>query len=536
MPDPAHNCGQSSGVSQRQLDKGTSIWKTGGDQLLCWVETSSKEVAESKGVPRLTASQERQMWRKVDMKLIPLVTTMYLVAFVDKTNIGNAKLQGLTSQLQLTGHKFNIILTLNFFVRHSTAKASGIVQQYSPPWQMNCIFAVPANLVLKKMRPSIWLPGITITWGIITTLNGLVKTYPQLLAVRLLLGIAEAGMSPGVLYYLTLWYPRHMLQYRIGLFWGGASFAGAFSGLIAYAISFMSGTCGLMGWSWIFIIEGIVSVVVGVAAFMFFADFPSTAGFLNAEERAYLVHRKTYDNSSVGEDEHFALKHVQDAVLDWQVWATCMIEMSIVIPVYGISLFLPSIINGFGFEPAISQLLSVPPYVLATLMVILWAVWSDKLERRSPFIILGLLLCLIGFVINISSASLGVKYFGTFLVVTGGYAGFPGVPSWLGNNLVGHYKRGVGMAIQAASGQIGGIIASNIYRTQDAPRYVVGHVVELAVVATGLVVVPSVVVIYMRLNAARDARLREVEDKETPIDPETLRALGDRAPDFRYTL
>ncbi|KAI0356821.1 MFS general substrate transporter [Trametes cingulata] len=506
-------------MSQKGPGRLTSSREKGGDGELCWVETSSKDAADSQseGVPTLTPSEERQMWRKVDMRLIPLVTIMYLVAFVDKTNIGNAKLQGLTSQLHLTGHRFNVILTLNFL--------------------MNCIFAVPANLLLKKTKPSRWLPGITVTWGIITTLNGLVKTYPQLLAVRVLLGIAEAGMSPGVLYYLTLWYPRHMLQYRIGLFWGGASFAGAFSGLLAYGISFMSGTAGLLGWSWIFIIEGIVSVIVGVTAFTLFVDFPHTARFLTAGERAYLVHRKTYDNSSVGEDEHFAISNVRAALLDWQVWALCIVEMSIVIPVYGISLFLPSIINGFGFGPAISQLLSVPPYVLATLTVVLWATLSDKLRRRSPFIVLGLLLCLVGFTINISDVGLGIKYFGTFLIVTGGYAGFPGVPSWLGNNLVGHYKRGAGMAIQAASGQIGGIIASNIYRTQDAPRYVLGHTVELAVVATGLVVVPTVVMIYVRVNARRDATLRNVKDgKTSATPPETLRALGDRAPDFRYIL
>ncbi|KAI0649692.1 hypothetical protein C8Q79DRAFT_341881 [Trametes meyenii] len=100
---------------------------------------------------KLSPDEERLMWRKVDTRLIPLITVMYLVSFVDKTNIGNAKLQGLASQLDLTGHRFNLVLTLNFIA--------------------NCTFAVPSNLVLKKLRPSVWLPGITIIWGIITTLT-----------------------------------------------------------------------------------------------------------------------------------------------------------------------------------------------------------------------------------------------------------------------------------------------------------------------------------------------------------------------------
>ncbi|KAI0658153.1 MFS general substrate transporter [Cubamyces menziesii] len=459
-----------------------------------------------------------RLWQKVDLRLIPLLTTMYVVAFVDKTNIGNAKIQGLTSQLALTGDQFNIILTLNFVA--------------------NCAFALPANLLLKKLRPSVWLPGIAITWGIITTLHGIVKTYRQLLALRILLGIAEAGLSPGILYYLTLWYPRHMLQYRIGLFWGGAAVAGAFSGLLAYGISFMSGTAGLLGWSWIFIIEGIMSVVVGVVAAFMFVDYPRTAYFLTAEERASLVRNTLYDSSSVGEDEEFATYHVVGALLDWQVWVACLVEISIITPVYGISLFLPSIINGFGFGPAISQLLSVPPYVIGTVMVVVWAVWSDRLKKRSLFILLGLCFCLVGFAINVSNVPLGVKYFGTFLVVIGGYAGFPAIPSWLGNNLVGHYRRGTGLAIQAISGQVGGIIASNIYRTQDEPRYITGHIAELALVVMGLLVVPMAVAVYARTNSRRDAMQREASEKGSSqqYSPEELRKLADRAPDFRYTL
>ncbi|KAI0325820.1 MFS general substrate transporter, partial [Cubamyces sp. BRFM 1775] len=458
----------------------------------------------------------------VDLRLIPLVTIMYVAAFIDKTNIGNAKIQGLTSQLALTGDKLNIILG-----RRDT-KLCG---EY--------LFSALETLLLKKLRPSVWLPGIAVPllhWTVRRVIFPLSRRYRQLLALRICLGIAEAGLSPGILYYLTLWYPRHMLQYRIGLFWGGAAVAGAFSGLLAYGISFMSGTAGLLGWSWIFIIEGIVSVVVGIAAAFIFVDYPRTAYFLTVEQRAFLVQKTLYDSSSVGEDEEFATHHVVGALLDWQVWVACLVEISIITPVYGISLFLP-----FGFGPAISQLLSVPPYVIGTAMVVVWAIWSDKLKRRSPFILLGLCFCLVGFAINVSDVPLGAKYFGTFLVVIGGYAGFPAIPSWylrLGNNLVGHYRRGTGLAIQAISGQVGGIIASNIYRTQDAPRYITGHVVELAFVSMGLLVVPTAVTVYARINARRDTAQREASEKGAlqVYSRKELKRLGDRAPDFRYTL
>ncbi|KAI0692599.1 MFS general substrate transporter [Cerioporus squamosus] len=464
--------------------------------------------------PVLTAAQERRLWRKVDWHIMPIITIMYLSSFVDRSNIGNAKLQGLLTQLDLTGNRYNIALTLWFL-------------SYN-------VFAVPANLVLKKFRPSRWLPGITVLWGITTTLMGLVKNYPQLVGVRTCLGIAEAGLAPGVFFYLSMWYPRQMLQTRMGLFWGGATLAGAFSGLLAFVISFMAGTAGLEGWSWIFIIEGMATVVVGIVAFFVLVDFPDTARFLTPEERAFVVHRKKYDRSSVGEDEHFAVRHVWAALTDWQVWLLSLINMSVIAPVYGISLFLPSIINGFGFNTTISQLLTVPPYVLGTVTVVAWGVWSDRIQRRSPFVLCGQLLCLAGFAINISGAPIGVKYFGTFLVVSGGYAAYPAMTAWISNNVAGQYKRAVAIAIQVIFGNSGGAIASNVYRNMDAPQYLLGHGIEVMLVGIGLVSLPVTVFTYWRINTRKERRLREAEEKGVKFSPEDLRRLGDRAPDFIY--
>jgi sugar phosphate permease len=468
--------------------------------------------------PTLTPEQERKLWRKVDLRLMPILALMYLLSFMDRGNIGNAKLQGLETQLDLTGNRYNIALAMYFI-----------------PY---CLFECPANLVLKRFHPSRWLPGIAIAWGIVMTMMGLVKNYPQLVGVRVCLGVTEAGLFPGVVYYLSLWYPRHKLQLRIGVFFGAASLAGAFSGLLAFGISFMSGTRGLLGWSWIFILEGIATVAVGILAAFVLVDFPSTASFLTPEERAYIIHKKKYDNSSVGEEEHFEMRHLWAAILDWQVWLHILVYMSIVGPLYGITLFLPTIIESFGHPAAISQLLTVPPYLLATMVLYTFAYYSDKIKMRSPFILLGLTFCLIGFTINISKASNAVKYFGTFFVVSGSYAAFPGIVAWLGNNLSGQYKRGIGMAIHIGVGNFSGAIASNIYRSRDSPRFLVGHGVELMFVGIGFITTPIVVLSYIRINKKRDAAQREaLERGETnKYTPQQLRELGDRAPDFRYTL
>ncbi|KAJ3906230.1 MFS general substrate transporter [Lentinula edodes] len=462
------------------------------------------------------------------------------MSFMDRGNIGNAKLQGLTTQLNLTGNQYNIALTMYFI-----------------PY---CIFECPANLVLKRFRPSIWLPGITVVWGVVMTLMGLVKTYPQLVGVRVCLRVAEAGLFPGVAYYLSLWYPRSALQTRIGLFFGAATLAGAFSGLFAFAISFMSGTRGLLGWSWIFIIEGIITVAVGLIAFLVLVDFPVTEKFLTPEEQAFVIWKKRYDNSSVGEEETFEAKHIYQAFTDWQVWIHILIYMSLAGPLCGITLFLPTIISDFGeFSTPISQLLTVPPYVLATIVLGFFSYYSDKVTMRSPFILAGQIMCLIGLSINIANVSHNAKYFGTFLIVAGSYSGLPGIVVWLSNNLSGQYKRGIGMALHIGIGNLSGVIASNIFRMQDKPRYILGRTstiisaypssttsdrvwitadgIELMFVGIGLIFLPITVFTYSRINKKKAEFMKRVaQGLEKRPSPEELRGLGDRAPDFRYIL
>jgi hypothetical protein len=203
-----------------------------------------------------------------------------------------------------------------------------------------------------------------------------------------------------------------------------------------------------------------------------------------------------------------------------------------------VTLFLPTIINSFGHSAAISQLLTVPPYVVATICVLTFAYYSDKMKKRSPFILLGLTFILIGFAINISNAPHGVKYFGTFFVTSGAYASFPGVVAWLGNNLSGQYKRGIGMAFHIGVGNFSGAIAANIYRGQDAPRFLLGHGLELMFVGIGFIATPIVIISYIRINKKRDEAQRQaLERGETnKYTNQQLREMGDRAPDFRYTL
>ncbi|KIJ16563.1 hypothetical protein PAXINDRAFT_75726 [Paxillus involutus ATCC 200175] len=488
-------------------------------------------------VPIFTPEQERKLWRRIDLRLLPIITVMYLFSFMDRgvVILGNAKLDGLVTQLHLTGNKFNIALTVFFIVNggsHSTGLRRFTRISYS-----------------RSISPK-----FQVLWGIVMTLMGFVKTYPQLVGVRVCLGVAEAGIYPVVYQQhhssLTMWYPRYMYQYRFALFCGSATLAGAFSGLLAYAINFMSGDGSLEGWSWIFIIEGLGTVVVGFIAFFVMVDYPSTAKFLTAEERAFVIQRQRMSKvpflgslmenvcvvrEGAKDEGHHVSRQVWAAFTDWQVWALSVVQISVTVPLYGITYFLP-----FGYSTSISQLLTIPPYAIATVVLFTFAYYSDKLKLRSPFVFAGQIIALIGFIINISDAPSGVKYFGTHLCVIGSYVAPPGAISWLANNLEGRYKRSVGMALQIAVGNLGGAVASNIFRTQDAPRYVLGHGLEIMFLGMGLVALPVTVLVYKWINAQRDLAALEGEGRHKAQEAgeglTEVEFIGDRDPSFRYTV
>ncbi|KAI6122124.1 MFS general substrate transporter [Pisolithus croceorrhizus] len=381
-------------------------------------------------------------------------------------NIGNAKLEGLMTQLHLTGSRYNVALSV-FFISYG-------------------LFEFPANIMMQFVRPSRWLPGIMFTWGILMMSMGFVKSFSQLVAIRILLGVAEAGFFPA-------------------LFTGAAGAAGAFSGLFAYGISFIN-TSHLEGWSWIFIIEGLVTIVISLIGIFVLVDYPDTAKFLSAEERQFVKQQRSVD---IGDDEEGTVaQRVLSAFLDWQIWVTGLTLMSFMAPAYGITFFLPTILNGFGYSVAVSQLLTVPIFVIATIVMIIVAHFSDIMKIRSSFIVAMECVGLVGYIIQITNASTGIKYFGTYLAVTGLYAGVPCVVGWLANNLHGKYKRAVGMAIQVGMGNLGGIIASYIFRIQDEPRFTLGFAIAIGFMCIGLIATAALTYAYHRANVARIDRAK----------------------------
>jgi MFS family permease len=266
-------------------------------------------------------------------------------------------LYGLEEDLNLSSQQFQISVSI-LFVTY-------------------LLFEVPSNLVLKLFTPRLWIAFIAFSWGVIATATGLVESYGSLIACRLLLGVVEAGLFPGLTVYLTFFYTKHELALRVGYLFVSAALAGAVGGLLAYGIGHMEGVQGMRGWRWVFIIEGLPSVVLAVVTFFALPNDAQTAYFLTKEERALMEVRR---GREYGSTEQFNTKDMNRAFLDWKVWAFSIAQFGVDTMLYGrtspfiFRLLFQTPPTDDQTHPQVSQL-SYPPSSTA------WA--SGPLQRSS---------------------------------------------------------------------------------------------------------------------------------------------------------
>lgn len=197
------------------------------------------------------------------------------------------------------------------------------------------VFEVPSNLVLKLFTPRRWIAFIVVAWGLVATFGGLVQSYGGLLACRLLLGALEAGLFPGLNVYLTLFYTKRELALRVGYLFVSAAVAGALGGLLAYGIGHLDGACGMHGWRWILILEGLPSIVLGAVTYFALPNDGQTAYFLDDGERALMEARCRGDYGSTRSSQEFSRADVARAFADWKVWAFSVAQFGVDTMLYG---------------------------------------------------------------------------------------------------------------------------------------------------------------------------------------------------------
>ncbi|KAM0262611.1 hypothetical protein ACHAQJ_001656 [Trichoderma viride] len=324
-------------------------------------------------------------------------------------------------------------------------------------------------------------------------------------------------------------------------FYAAVSLAGAFSGLLAYAIQMMDGVAGLQGWRWIFILEGIFTVFLSFFIWSLLPDSPNTAPFLTTEEREFIVLRLEQDTGSgrgkVTNNDKVNKRQVIAGLTDWKVWAAVFMYWATSISSYGFTYTVPTVILELGYTAANAQLLTIPIYVVAMIFTVANSMVSDHYRQRTPFILLGISVGIAGFtaLLAIPHPQLpGLTYGMLFLATSGIYMSLVPTLCFVANNLAPSSKRAVGMAHLICMGNLGGIAGSNIFLSQEAPHYWTGYGFILGIDCVAFVTCLILRYTLKRINAKRDQMTEEdIREKYGDVD---LLELGDRSPYFRYTL
>ncbi|RWA11738.1 hypothetical protein EKO27_g3394 [Xylaria grammica] len=438
---------------------------------------------------------ERRLMTRVDWHLLPFVTVLYLLAFLDRVNIANARTFNLETDLALT----------IFFVPY-------------------IIFEIPSNILLKRFSPRTWLSGCMFFFGLVSIFQGLVQNYGGLLATRFFLGLFEAGMFPG------MWYKRHEAQKRYSLFFSSTSLAGAFGGLLASAIGKLDGVRNYSGWRWIFIIEGLLTAIVAIVFFFTFPAFPEESKWLTEEEQTYIKARLKAEQGNNGAERKLTFRDALTVMKDYRIWLGGFMYFGLIVPAYSYAFFAPTIIKTYNYGAIQTQLHSVPPWAASFVFSLLVAAVSDWTRHRAFFAIapLAILIAAIGVLLSIHTNTT-VEYAVLHLFTIGTYGVLPIIVCWFQMNLGGHARRAVGSAWQVGFGNLGGIIATYIFLDSDAPYFTKGYAVCLGfVIISALASTLYLISIYVenrrRAKTATNIGLSEYEETE----------LGDLSPNYKY--
>ncbi|KAL2268368.1 hypothetical protein VTJ83DRAFT_3214 [Remersonia thermophila] len=456
-----------------------------------------------------TEKEQRSIIRRIDRRLVLTVGALYCVSLMDRTNLGFANIAGMSVDLELTGNRYSII-TLVFFITY-------------------VLFQPPSTVICRKVGPRIHLAMITILWGGVMIGMGFVKTWEQMTAMRLLLGVLEAGFFPSSVYLLSTWYTRYEVGKRNSVFYLVGCVASAFSGILAYGIMQMKGLRGLNGWCWIFIIEGIITILLGIAGYWLLVDFPDSKrkewSFLGSREKEWICARVNADRGDVT-PQKFSLASYLKAGADLKVWGYAMIFFNTTTVTYALAYFMPVILmQNMGFSVGESQCLVAPPYAFAGIVTYATGWAGDKYKLRGPIILFNCVLCMVGLPIIGWASSPAVRYFGIFLTTAGANSNIPAAMSYQANNIRGQWKRAFCSASFVSFGGIGGIAGSLVFRSQDAPNYRPGLYACFA--TTGLTMI---IVCLLSLEFKRQNRKADRGEKELEAEGEE-----DYEPGFRYT-
>jgi MFS family permease len=379
---------------------------------------------------------EQKLISKITWRLMPFLGLLYLIAYIDRQNVSFAKLQ-MVDALGLSEYAYGLGASL-FFVGYF-------------------IFEVPSNLFLNRFGASKWFARILVSWGLVTIALAYTSSPTMFYVLRFLLGVCEAGFFPGVLFLLTLWFPRDYRGRMIGLFMIFSALANAVGAPLGGALLDLDGLLGYAGWEWVFLATGIPAVIAGIVTFFYLDDTPEKAKFLSQEEKDWLRDRLASENSGMDEHSEDGFK----ALINPRVLFMALCYVGFPLAAYGLSYWLPTIVKGFGVSNTTNGFINIIPWVIVA--VALYAVPSaaDKAKNKTPYIVIPAFVGAASLVISALLTDPTLQFAFLCIAAAGIFAGQP--VFW---SLPGRFLQGAGAAAGIAAinsvGNLGGFIAQNV--------------------------------------------------------------------------
>ena len=374
---------------------------------------------------------------RIAWRIMPIMLLAYIIAYVDRVNVGFAKLQML-SDLKFSDSVYGFgagVFFLGYF-----------------------LFEVPSNLVLHKVGARVWICRVLITWGIISACTALVRTPWQFYTARCLLGVAESGFFPGMILYLTYWFPSHRRAQMVAVLLAGSAISGIIGGPISgYIMHYLAGVLSLAGWQWLFVLEATPAIVLGIVILFVMHNCVAEAPWLSAEEKASVA-------MDIAEEAGVKTHHTISSVfLSPRIWLMGTIYFGIEMGSYAVGFWLPTIIRQTGVQDAFTiGLLTAIPYTVALVCMILVGRHSDRTRERRWHVILPCVVAALGFAICTQAAgSLGIAMLGLTLASAGVVTAVP--MFWaLPTSFLGGIAAAAGIALVNCTGNLGGFVSPTV--------------------------------------------------------------------------
>ncbi|BGO97348.1 putative High-affinity nicotinic acid transporter (putative) [Rhodotorula toruloides] len=450
--------------------------------------------AQTDGELTWTAEEEKRIVRKIDWRLMPLLWALFMLSFLDRSNIGNANAAGMSKSLKMSSGQYQWLLTI-FYIGYALGQ--------------------PTTLLWKALSPHVFVAILTLCWGGFALLQAAAR-WEGLMALRLLLGVAETAFAPGVTFFLSFFYSRREVGFRQGLYLGAAPIASCYAGALAYGISHIHNS-SVPVWKLLFLIEGAPAIPMAAVTYFFLPDRPTKAKFLTTREKE-IARRRTERDGKTGREEGLKMRNVWKGLRDPKAYIPALCYFSCNVSYSSLPVFLPTILTDMGFTSIRAQGLSAPPY-LASFFVVVGVCWlSDRVGDRTAFLIPLSMLGGIGYLLLALVTSTGVRYFAIFLCASGI---FPCIGLLLPLTASMHEddsKRGAGFLLLNLVGQCGPFLGTRLYPANEGPYYHKGMAICCAFMFFVTLLVSLLRLILIRENRRRDALYGFVDPKAQGLE------------------